>query len=573
MSLEVDRSRVRVLITDDEDSIRGMLITALTDAGWAVEGAKNGKEALEKLRAQAFHIIVSDINMPEMTGIELLEAVRREFPKTEFIVMTSHATLDTAVKAVSLGAYDYLHKPFEDISLVARKLEKVAERILLRQQNQELLKRLRTATHDLKNLLEVVSPLNGVIETQDLRQNAVKGLAQLYNDPTLKAAWWVKNEEGVWECQAAHPSVEEFKSFSSPEEARDGMPQLRKPLLRMLGTKGSSSEETLLFENLQEAATKIYLQQIDMCFEKTTAYAEILSLANRDGLTRLYNHRYFQERIRQEIAQAQRQKSGLSLLLFDVDHFKNYNDQNGHPAGDSLLKTLAELLSRSSGEDRAGKRITDVLARYGGEEFVMILPFTLHDGAKVKAERICSSIAEYDFPHRDKQPLGKVTASIGVASFPENGTTAEDLIAAADRALYAAKRGGRNRVASANVISSADELSTLPIASETSHEAPSESHSESPSELSAEPAPIPKTLGSLLEEDVVAEDLATKMERLTTESQQELEAAQKKFEEFKEPSLAAPPDFDLKGLMGAINDAVELGKKKIIDQKSGGEKS
>ncbi len=459
MSVGFDKSKVRVLVTDDEDSIRSMLVTTLRDAGWAAEGAIHGKDALEKLRKEVFHVILSDINMPEMTGMELLEAVRKEFPKIEFIIMTSHATLDTAIKAVGLGAYDYLHKPFEDINLVPRKIEKVAEKILLRQQNQELMRRLKTATMELKRLFQVVSPLNGVLDLQELRKKTVESFSKLFDDAQAKASWWIKNSEGQWECAAAVPDEAEFKAHPDPGTARDAMTGLRSPLLGMFTTP-DGREEAILFENLKDAATQIFLQQVDMCFEKASAHAEIAAMANKDGLTRLYNHRYFQERIRQELAQAQRQKSGMSVILMDVDHFKHYNDRNGHPAGDALLRQLADLLSQQKNSDGSGKRVTDILARYGGEEFVMILPFTLHDGALVKAERVRAVVEEFLFEHREAQPLGKVTMSIGVASFPEHGSTAEELIAAADRALYISKRKGRNRVTSASTNESQESMAS-----------------------------------------------------------------------------------------------------------------
>jgi diguanylate cyclase (GGDEF)-like protein len=129
----------------------------------------------------------------------------------------------------------------------------------------------------------------------------------------------------------------------------------------------------------------------------------------------------------------------------DVDNFKHFNDTNGHPAGDQLLIDLARIL-----QNEIGKRASDIVARYGGEEFIMALPFTPHEGVLVVAERVREIIENHPFAHREKQPLKKVSVSIGVATFPDHADQQSSLIEKADKALYQAKRSGRNRVVSYN---------------------------------------------------------------------------------------------------------------------------
>lgn len=172
--------------------------------------------------------------------------------------------------------------------------------------------------------------------------------------------------------------------------------------------------------------------------------AALEQLALRDGLTGLYNHRSFQERLREELARAQRLGSSVSLLLCDVDHFKRLNDTLGHPAGDAVLKRVAQILA---GEESLGpaSRKSDVVARYGGEEFAIILPDTSKDGASVRAERLRQA-----FPNAHLDELAptaeQLSVSFGVAGYPEDASTAEDLVACADMALLRAKQEGRNRV-------------------------------------------------------------------------------------------------------------------------------
>lgn len=170
-------------------------------------------------------------------------------------------------------------------------------------------------------------------------------------------------------------------------------------------------------------------------------------LALRDGLTGLYNHRYFQERLQAEVARARRYGHPLSLLFMDIDHFKSFNDRYGHPAGDRLLKQLAGLLMRDGRSTDVVVRVrtTEVVARYGGEEFAVILPETSLERALVPAERIRQSVADRKFELADGVEVS-VTLSIGVASFPLGTEDVSSLILRADRALYRAKGLGRNRV-------------------------------------------------------------------------------------------------------------------------------
>lgn len=161
--------------------------------------------------------------------------------------------------------------------------------------------------------------------------------------------------------------------------------------------------------------------------------AELETLALRDGLTGLSNRRAFGHRVTLEMSRAVRYGTPLSLLLLDVDHFKGYNDTFGHIAGDEVLRTLSQVLQTQGRE-------TDFFARYGGEEFVVILPHTGSAGAGILAERLRAAISLAGWPARP------VTASIGAATFLAGMSTEDDLVSAADRALYAAKAAGRNCV-------------------------------------------------------------------------------------------------------------------------------
>ena len=160
-----------------------------------------------------------------------------------------------------------------------------------------------------------------------------------------------------------------------------------------------------------------------------------------DELTQLYNYRYFKKALDIEIARANRYKSFLTLVIFDVDDFKNYNDINGHLAGNKALKKLAGIISETV-------RNIDVAARFGGEEFSLLLPETTKDGGLIIADRIRCEVEKTIFANEKRQPLKRFTISGGLATLNVDATSASDLINKADKALYQSKALGKNRLTS-----------------------------------------------------------------------------------------------------------------------------
>jgi len=166
---------------------------------------------------------------------------------------------------------------------------------------------------------------------------------------------------------------------------------------------------------------------------------QLEALSVTDEMTQLSNYRRFKELIEGEHSRAQRYKAPYAVIFCDVDNFKHYNDTQGHPAGDEVLRGVAKVL-------RENTREQDIPARYGGEEFVVLCPGVNSHQAKALAERLRQKIEEYPFLHREKQPLGCLSISIGVSSYPEDAATHETVLEAADEAVYYSKENGRNRV-------------------------------------------------------------------------------------------------------------------------------
>lgn len=185
-------------------------------------------------------------------------------------------------------------------------------------------------------------------------------------------------------------------------------------------------------------------EQLSLALANLRLREALRNQAIRDPLTGLFNRRYLEESLKREFNRCLRRKLPLSILMLDIDHFKAFNDANGHPGGDALLAAFGGLL-------QAHSRAEDIACRYGGEEFTLILPEASAEVARAKAEEIRAAAADLVVQLRGRD-LPKVTVSLGLATFPDHGHEATVLLGSADKALYEAKTGGRNRVATAPVI-------------------------------------------------------------------------------------------------------------------------
>ena len=188
--------------------------------------------------------------------------------------------------------------------------------------------------------------------------------------------------------------------------------------------------------------TEVFLGQVanqaHIVMENSRLFERVKNLSIRDGLTDLYNHRHAQELVKQELERAGRYRESFSVLMLDIDHFKAVNDAHGHQAGDLVLREVARHL-------RETVRAVDAVGRYGGEEFLVVLPHTDAEEARQTAERLRAGVEARVFRAFDRDL--KITISVGTATYPGDRTDSPaDLIGHADKALYQAKQGGRNRV-------------------------------------------------------------------------------------------------------------------------------
>ena len=206
---------------------------------------------------------------------------------------------------------------------------------------------------------------------------------------------------------------------------------------RTIGFLCSFSSTDKFIDQEEFGNFEVFCNQISIGLQKSLLYEKVQKLSITDGLTKLFSHRYFKQRLEEELVLSQRYGSSLSLLILDIDHFKHYNDTYGHVAGDHVLMEVAHILKGQS-------EVAHLAARYGGEEMVLVAPETSKEQAMELAEKIRKAVENYSFAVGKETT--RVTVSIGVATFPQDAHSGLDLIGKADKALYAAKNRGRNRI-------------------------------------------------------------------------------------------------------------------------------
>jgi diguanylate cyclase (GGDEF)-like protein len=237
---------------------------------------------------------------------------------------------------------------------------------------------------------------------------------------------------------SSFPQYEKLKNFGVKSFIATGLWQ-KKNIIGLLGIFSLINKKfTVKDLNLIRMVSipiSLMLENVEL-LEKT----KLLSIT--DSLTQIYNRRHFEKMILDLLIKSQMNHSFFAVAMCDVDFFKFYNDINGHLAGDFVLKTIANILKREI-------KGSDILARYGGEEFVILFPNTTKENAIKICEKLRQRIKDFKFPNEESQPNGDLTISFGVSSFPEDGSTPEELIKKADMALYKAKELGKDKVIAA----------------------------------------------------------------------------------------------------------------------------
>ena len=453
----------RILVVDDIPANVRLLEAKLMAEYFEVLTANDGPSALEVANAQAPDLILLDVMMPGMDGFEVAERLKAE-PKTRHIpIVMITALTDTAdrVRGLEAGADDFLSKPVNDIALFARVRSLARLKVMM----DEL--RVRNATNGEMDITGEApqdaedDAANGqilMVESEDLLagrlseylteaghevQRVTNGAEalELGREPGLDLIMISLNlagEDGLRLCS----------QFRSHDQTR------HVPILLIL----DDADLARLAKGLELGVTDYLIRPIDQNELLARTRTQIrrrryhdklhqmlensVSLAYTDALTGIYNRRYMDAHLDRKIMEVANTQKPVSVMIFDIDHFKRVNDNYGHASGDQVLKTVAQRVSGSI-------RDFDLLARYGGEEFVVIMPSTPADISLMVAERLCGMIANNPFEASGSESPLDITVSIGVATTTDPMVTADELLRRADAALYEAKNGGRNQVRAA----------------------------------------------------------------------------------------------------------------------------
>jgi two-component system cell cycle response regulator len=451
----------KVLVVED-DPVSSMLVQRLfSSQGIKVDVAQNGLIALEKQKKHGYRLVVSDWMMPEMDGVELCRQFRQlHSPYVYFILCSAKGQKEDRREAFEAGVDDFLSKPLDRDELHGRL--KVASRILLmeedlQEQKQELSEvnvSLALASQRFEGLFNGLPVACFTFDNQgnvmdwNLQATQVFGfeLKQAFRQPV----WELLNPTGggPWNSDrvSAFFTGGATRNFDWSFLMPDGTVRYLTSSVICLPSVGERPPAAVCANlditerKLAERRVEEQMHQINAYAQQLAAQAQALSqmnsklnhLAVTDGLTGLWNQRRFFELLEETVSQHNRTGEEFSVILIDIDHFKQVNDEFGHQAGDEMLREFADELKCSA-------RSHELPARYGGEEFAIILRSCGEEEAIAAAERFRLAIETRGWNYRN------ITGSFGVATSIPNVTTARSIVHEADAALYVSKATGRNR--------------------------------------------------------------------------------------------------------------------------------
>jgi diguanylate cyclase (GGDEF)-like protein len=451
----------RVIVVDDDRLIREIVRDALAERV-RVECCDSGEAALKALRREPADLVISDLTMPGLSGVGLLDEVRRSHPDTEFIMLTGDATVESAVEALRMGAADYLTKPIqsEELTLIVERI--LSQRRLLAE-NVNLKRSLRTV-ESCRNLMRSLEPGEVYAIALDLMlQNLPRqrGIALFHrssipNSDGVAFRGFPEQDARVLRDTLLGEKKIDIETIDSLQIITEGPFH---DALRGIGieshavlavpVRGSGKEAGVLwifeegrsFSPEEIELAKIVSGHTDLALANAEQYNEAKERAYTDDVTDIFNARYLLQAADREIARAERYGQLLTVLFLDLDRFKLVNDKYGHLVGSRALRRLSEVLPGCI-------RQVDTLARYGGDEFTILLVDTPHTVGVEIAERIRCMVEKTTFEAGPGNPF-RLSISIGVATYPDHGENRESLLDTADKAMYRAKSLGRNCVCSA----------------------------------------------------------------------------------------------------------------------------
>jgi len=444
-----------ILLVEDDRFFREMYSDLLQAEGYRVETASCGIDGLEMVARGQYSLVITDLVLPDISGLEILSRVRESHPTIDVIVVTGNANLESAILALKRGARDYLVKPVNPDEFRHSVAQCIRQRRLL-DENDEL--------RNMLSLLRSSQAIAGCLDREHLyqliveaisRESAVSNALGYFVEAEsleFKVAIGASTEFGmslteVFRDRLSALVAEEFsiQSMNSlPVSSQEGFSEaLLIPLYRhetAFGMIVLLNSPSKALPDIAKCKKNILflIEQSVRAFENAESFTKVNEMLFIDDLSGLYNHRYLDVALEREMQRVERYASHLAILFLDVDSFKQVNDVHGHMVGSRVLSEFGALIKNSV-------RTVDIVIRYGGDEYTVILVETNCATAELVAERIRRQVEAHHFSGADGEII-RLTCSIGFACCPDDTVSKDTLLEMADRAMYVGKTSGKNRV-------------------------------------------------------------------------------------------------------------------------------
>ncbi len=453
----------KILVVDDDRFARTFCRQILEEEdGFEVVEAQSVDEGLEIIRDGGVDLVISDFVMPDKTGLDMVEILRLEHPGLGVILITGHGTVESAVKAMKMGALDYIRKPLNpaEFKIVIRR---ALEQTKLADENRELKSTLKLydASSRISRTIEIEELYQIIFDLMIQETGATRGFLYIVDQEQgesniiLSEGFDAEENEGLDRAlfEELQPDLAHLSEPFIPDQPltttvnyRSSSDIIQSSLFIPLQNKNELAGVVVFFDTERTGAfgkealrvASFLCGHAGTALENAMLYSQAKILTITDDLTNVFNYRYLNNILDRELVRAQRLNSSMSVLFLDLDSFKEVNDQHGHLLGSKILVELAGLL-------KGAVRKVDAVARYGGDEYIVVLTDTNSKGAMIVAERIRQMVEDNIFTESEGYPI-KLTISIGVASYPEHGVNKVELLHLADEAMYKGKYGRKNIV-------------------------------------------------------------------------------------------------------------------------------
>jgi len=418
---------LRLLYVEDEAIIREQLERLLKRVVKEVITAKNGEEGLQAFKEFAPEMIVTDIKMPQMSGLEMAQEIRKLDNDIPIIITTAHSESEFLLEAIQIGVSDFLLKPVDTDNLISF-IERKSHDIILEKELIKQQRRFETILNFQDNMIILTDGVE-IIEVN-------KSFLDFFGSENIEA---FKKLYGCIDSQLIGDDkiIRKIDNEGWIKNLLDG--KFERNIARIVNIKtGEPRTFMVKATKFPEEEEELYIVSMSDITDMEEEAKTLEKMATTDPLTKIYNRLKLNELLAFEVKKSDRYKLPLSLIMLDIDHFKDINDTHGHDVGDDVLVKLCESITEAIRE-------TDIFARWGGEEFMIMLPNTSIDGAKKMAENLRKTIESTNFGK-----AGTVTASFGVSEYVPDSNMRE-MLKKVDDALYAAKRAGRNTVIASTI--------------------------------------------------------------------------------------------------------------------------